>query len=107
MSLPRRMQKITDGLAIIAFPAAFIAVVALLVHMLVLPFAHASGPEGDRTTTIDFEEELIEGMNKRPLDSLTQLSDRRDQGDATHLYWKKRSFPHEIRETALELPLAQ
>ena len=76
------------------------------------PVQAASGPAGPktdptRTTTnrrksIDFEDEVVEGMNKNPLDSLQHLG-KNDQRNAAHLYRKRTQFKKEIRQTASEI----
>ncbi len=56
-----------------------------------------------RQKIIDFEDELIEGINKRPLDSLSQISERNRKNKKTHLYRKRIGFRTEIAETLREL----
>lgn len=52
---------------------------------------------------IDFEDEVVEGMNKRPLDSLSQISDADRRKKKPHLYRKRVGFKYETAETLREL----
>jgi len=54
---------------------------------------------GSRGRVIDFEDEVVEGMNKRPLDSLSQVSERDRRKRQNHLYRKRAGFKTETRET--------
>jgi len=67
-------------------PAAF----AFLFALFLMP-AGASALESNRQKTIHFEDELIEGINRRPLDSLNEIRDP-DGGRGTHLYRKRSGF---------------
>ena len=53
-----------------------------------------------REKVIDFEDELVEGMNKRPLDSLSQIGDAARRRKKPHLYRKRIGFRAETLETA-------
>jgi hypothetical protein len=55
--------------------------------------------KGSRSKVIDFEDETIEGMNKRPLDSLNQVSEKEKRKRKAHLYRKRGSFKSETAET--------
>jgi hypothetical protein len=52
-----------------------------------------------RSKVIDFEDEVVEGLNKRPLDSLSQISDRDRKRHRPHLYRKRVGFKTEVAET--------
>ncbi|MGK5084939.1 hypothetical protein WDW37_16750 [Bdellovibrionota bacterium FG-1] len=52
-----------------------------------------------RQSVIDFEDETIEGLNKRPLDSLSQISEKDRRRKKPHLYRKRASFRSETAET--------
>lgn len=52
-----------------------------------------------RSKVIDFEDETVEGLNKRPLDSLSQISDRDKKRHRPHLYRKRVGFKTEVAET--------
>ncbi len=62
---------------------------------------------GSRSTVIDFEGALVEGINKRPLDSFNQLSDQDKGRRKLHLYRKRQGFRTETRETLKEIGFAQ
>jgi hypothetical protein len=51
-----------------------------------------------RTKVIDFEDEVVEGVNKRPLDSLNQVSDADRKKHKPHLYRKRGGFRSETAE---------
>lgn len=50
---------------------------------------------GKRQKVIDFEDEVVEGMNKRPLDSLNQVSEKDRKKRRPHLYRKRAGFRNE------------
>jgi len=50
---------------------------------------HAS--ENKRSKSINFEDELIEGINRKPLDSFNQISEL-NESNYRHLYKKRSSF---------------
>lgn len=82
--------------------------VAILVGFLSVGLAWAGKPAApQRTKVIDFDDEVVEGMNKRPLDSVSQVSDPGKRARKPHLYRKRASFRSEIRETLRELRYAQ
>ena len=60
-----------------------------------------------RTTDLDFEDKVVEGVNKKPLDSLSQISDRKKGKDRPHLYRKKDGFRPETDETLEEIRFIQ
>jgi hypothetical protein len=53
-------------------------------------------------TSIDFDADVVEGMNRQPLDSLTQLSEGEGAGAKKHLYRRAKKFNEENRELARE-----
>lgn len=56
---------------------------------------------------IDFEDELVEGVNKRPLDSLSQISEADRKKKKPHLYRKRAGFRSETQQTISELRYSQ
>ncbi len=76
----------------------------VLVWML-WAFAWA-GDSPKHSRVIDFEDEVVEGMNKRPLDSLNQISERDRNRNKPHLYRKRASFNSETTETLRTLRYA-
>lgn len=72
------------------------------------PAREAAGPAtGDSQQKLDFEDELIEGMNKKPYDSLSQISERDKKKNDGHLYWKRSNFQPESNEALRELRFVQ
>ncbi len=65
----------------------------VLLGSLTTSEAHA----GERKTSLDFEEQLVEGVNKRPLDSLNSVNDGNGAGKNRHLYSRKIRFEAENR----------
>jgi hypothetical protein len=60
----------------------------------------AEGGAPKRQKVIDFEGDVVEGVNKRPFDSLNQISDAKKRRNRPHLYRKRAGFR---TETADEL----
>lgn len=61
----------------------------------------AKGPQSQKE--IDFDGEVVEGMNKRPLDSLTSLSEGDSDRSKGHLYKRTKKFKEENRQLASEI----
>ena len=59
----------------------------------------AQAENGSRQKVIDFEESVVEGVNKRPLDSFNQISDAEKRKRRLHLYRKRASFKSETTQT--------
>ena len=72
--------------------------VAVLALTLTLPHSHAA----ERGKVIDFEEATVEGMNKRPYDSLQSLNEKERRRKRAHLYRRRSSFQSEIVESLRE-----
>lgn len=60
----------------------------------------------NRSKSLDFDSDVIEGMNKNPLDSLTRLG-RKDDKQQGHLYRRKSNFRREMRQTVQEMGYTQ
>ena len=60
--------------------------------------AQAQPRGGSRQKVIDFDDELVEGMNKKPLDSVSQLGDGKGRRKKPHLYRKRGSFRLESQD---------
>lgn len=60
-----------------------------------------------RSKVIDFEDEVVEGMNRKPLDSLSHISDPNKKKARPHLYKKRVGFRTEIKETLKTMRYAQ
>ncbi len=59
-------------------------------------------PGVQRKKALDFEDDLIEGMNKNPLDSLEHVA-RKDDKSRPYLYWKRGDFRREMKQNAHEI----
>ena len=77
----------------------FYAISALLLGSMLLlrEICWADGIK--RSKVIDFEDEVVEGLNKRPLDSLSQISERDRKKHKPHLYRKRAGFRTETAES--------
>lgn len=79
----------------------------LILMLLAGVFELISIAGGSRSNVIDFEGALVEGINKKPLDSFSQLSDQDKGRRKLHLYRKRQGFRTETRETLKEIGFAQ
>ncbi len=77
---------------------AALALIAVAMATLLMP-AFAFAEAGKRSKAIDFDDEVVEGMNRRPLDSLSQISERNKKRRKPHLYRKRAGFRPETAET--------
>lgn len=76
---------------------------ALLVFMsLFVMFEAYAGSK--REKVIAFDDDLVEGLNKRPLDSLQQLGSAGNRRKS-HLYRKRGSYPTETKITLQEMSM--
>ena len=70
------------------------------------PLSHSDDEDGlfstGRTTKLDFEGATVEGLNRKPFDSLTQLSEK-DRRRNIHLYHKRSEFDSENKDSLLEM----
>jgi len=82
-----------------------LAIVALALFAPLTAFSKAGIP--GRQKVIDFEDEIVEGLNKRPLDSLNQVSDNGKKKRKPHLYRKRVGFRSETTETLRDLRYSQ
>jgi hypothetical protein len=63
----------------------------LFLLSLSLTLSPALAQENKRSKSIHFEDELVEGINRRPLDSFNQVSEG-DLNSRSHLYRKRSGF---------------
>ena len=63
--------------------------------------------EENRSRVIDFEDELVEGVNRKPLDSLNQISEKEKRKRRMHLYRKRGGFKSDNQELLREMRYAQ
>jgi hypothetical protein len=84
----------------------FLLTIALVLALgAQVPWQHAwatDAPKSNRKKVIDFDDEMVEGLNKRPLDSLSQISERGKKRGGNHLYRKRGSFTSDNRELLSE-----
>jgi len=60
-----------------------------------------------REQKLDFEDELVEGLNKKPYDSVAQISDKDRKKNGSHLYWKRVHFQQENNAALREMRFIQ
>jgi len=58
---------------------------------------------GESSKQLDFEGDTVEGLNRQPLDSLSQISESDSSKERAHLYQKKKHFREENKQTLREL----
>ena len=75
--------------------------------VLLAPSLSLADPKSTRGKVIDFDDELVEGMNKRPLDSLSQVGDAGKHRKKPHLYKKRAGFRDQTLETIYEVRYTQ
>jgi hypothetical protein len=54
---------------------------------------------GERSKNVSFEDSVVEGMNRNPLDSLEHI-DKRDHSKRTHLYQRRGHFKKELKDAS-------
>jgi hypothetical protein len=54
---------------------------------------------GERSKNVSFEDSVVEGMNRNPLDSLEHI-DKRDHSRKAHLYQRRSEFKKELKSAA-------
>jgi hypothetical protein len=74
-----------------------LSVLSLVTALWVLHPAFGDAAQ-KRQKVIDFEDEVVEGVNKRPLDSLNEISERNRLKKKPHLYRKRGGFKSETAE---------
>lgn len=74
--------------------------ISAFIGVILSPASYAAGSstKEKHQKVIDFEDELVEGMNKRPLDSLSQISEKDKKRKKSHLYRKRVSFNSENQQ---------
>jgi hypothetical protein len=71
----------------------------LAMALMGLALAATSVAKSKSSKVIDFDGDLVEGMNKRPLDSLSHISEHDKKKRKPHLYRKRAGFRTETAET--------
>lgn len=83
-------------------------IAALLMGIVLAATAAEAAPEAkSRSKVIDFEEQLVEGINKRPLDSVSQISEANRRKKKPHLYRKRGGFRTETVQTISDVRYVQ
>lgn len=59
--------------------------------LLSLTLSTTTFAQSKRSTVLNFEDEMVEGINRKPLDSVNQISERNKKGQG-HLYRKRAGF---------------
>ena len=75
---------------------------AFLILAAMLTAVAANALAASREKIIDFEDALVEGVNRKPYDSLEALSEKERRRRHSHLYHRRAGFQSEIEETLLE-----
>lgn len=83
------------------------SILSVLGFAVTLQDASAAHKRGPSQSVIDFDDETIEGLNKRPLDSLSQISEKDKRRRKPHLYRKRAGFRTETNETLKALKFTQ
>lgn len=79
----------------------------LSILLLVITFSSSSAiANSKRSKTLNFEDDLIEGINRKPLDSVSQISDP-TRDDQDHLYQKRSGFQDRNQILRKEMRLFQ
>ena len=76
----------------------------LIFCALILCCTTSFGSESKRSKSINFEDELVEGINRKPLDSVNQLSEF-EANQRKHLYRKRSGFVDRDRIVMDEMKL--
>ncbi len=74
--------------------------------MMLLASACYAQESGKRSKNINFEDEVVEGINRKPLDSFNQISERNGR-NKNHLYRKRAGFSDRDESLLTEMRLAQ
>ncbi len=82
-----------------------LAILFVLMGFLVQVSARAES-KPKKSKSIDFDSSVVEGINRRPYDSLSNVSDASRNKDR-HLYQKRKSFSPENRDSLRERRFAQ
>jgi hypothetical protein len=70
---------------------------------LLLAVRPSFADEAPEKKKIDFDAEVIEGINKQPMDSLNQIAEKEKKVEKPHLYPKRRKFGEENEQLIREL----
>lgn len=62
-----------------------------------------TGPVADSQKSLDFDGDVVEGLNRRPLDSLTSTSEDNNRLGLGHSYRRQKNFDDESQEMAKDM----
>lgn len=74
----------------------------LLIFGLIINSLNSFASNSNRSKQIDFEDNVVEGMNKNPLDFLENVAKKDGKGNIP-LYKKRTNFRNELRSNAHEM----
>jgi hypothetical protein len=74
----------------------------IMISIISLSMALAAPSKVKRSKAIDFDDETIEGVNKMPLDSVSQLNEK-NMRKKRHLYRVRKGYRLENENTLREL----
>ncbi len=80
--------------------------IALLILCLSAMTQISEAKTGDRSKNLEFEGELVEGMNKIPVNSMENIEHDQKKNTA-HLYKKKTSFQEESKQLIQTMGISQ
>ena len=81
------------------FSASALWPAAVFLSLFCLSLSAHAIDDTKRQKVIDFEDEVVEGVNKKPLDSVDQISEADRKKHKPHLYRKRGGFRTETAET--------
>jgi len=81
----------------------FYAITACLIVASLLLRQVCFADSAKRQKVIDFEDEVVEGLNKQPLDSLDSIADRDHRKHKPHLYRKRAGFRTETARSLRQM----
>lgn len=82
-------------------------VFTVLVTLLPAPAIAADPmPQTSRSRSLDFEDEIVEGMNKNPFDSVISVG-KNDAAARRRIYRTKTHYEQDVKRTVREMGLMQ
>jgi hypothetical protein len=78
----------------------------LFILTLLLASTVYAQDDNKRSRNINFEDEVVEGINRKPLDAFNQLTEQNGRGK-NHLYHKRAGFADRDEALLGEMRLAQ
>ncbi len=71
----------------------------VLASLALSTYSHAE----ERRKSLEFEDGMVEGMNRRSRDSMSQVGDKDRSGKKPHLYKKRTEFKEETADALKDL----